>query len=173
MDIGQPKDYLTGVSLYLGYMLEQQKRQQAAATVEVTANGASSPAVLYDALTAEQRAAAPRTVIVPPVLIAPDASIGDGCVIGPAVTVASHCVVSDGVRLRNSAVLEDAKIGAHSRVANSIIGWQSSVGAWARLDGVTVLGQDVHVAAETYVNGARVLPHKSVQENIPDGRIVL
>jgi NDP-sugar pyrophosphorylase family protein len=45
-------------------------------------------------------------------------------------------------------------------VKDSIVGWHSSVGRWARLDNVTVLGEDVHVSDEVYVNGGSVLPHK-------------
>lgn len=38
----------------------------------------------------------------------------------------------------------------------AIIGWRSSVGAWARVEGVTVLGEDVAVGDELYLNGAKV-----------------
>ena len=45
-------------------------------------------------------------------------------------------------------------------VKSSIVGWHSSVGRWARLVNTTVLGEDVHVSDEVYVNGGSVLPHK-------------
>ncbi len=32
-----------------------------------------------------------------------------------------------------------------ARVADSIIGWGSSVGRWARIDNKSVIGEDVHV----------------------------
>lgn len=32
-----------------------------------------------------------------------------------------------------------------ARVSDSIIGWGSSVGKWARIDNKSVIGEDVHV----------------------------
>lgn len=45
-------------------------------------------------------------------------------------------------------------------------GWGSSVGRWARLENVTVLGEDVTIGDEIYVNGGSVLPHKSIKANV-------
>lgn len=45
-------------------------------------------------------------------------------------------------------------------------GWRSSVGRWARLENVTVLGDDVSIGDEIYVNGGSVLPHKSIKANV-------
>lgn len=46
---------------------------------------------------------------------------------------------------------------------SSIIGWNSSVGRWARVENITVLGDDVTIKDELLINGASVLPHKSVR----------
>ena len=54
-----------------------------------------------------------------------------------------------------------------------IVGWQSRVGQWARCENVTVLGEDVKVKDEIYLNGVRVLPHKSIKESLPDPQIVM
>lgn len=40
-----------------------------------------------------------------------------------------------------------AQIKDFARVADSIIGWGSSVGRWARIDNKSVIGEDVHVKA--------------------------
>ena len=58
-------------------------------------------------------------------------------------------------------------------VEKSIVGWQSIVGSWCRLENVTVLGEDVQIKDELYVNGAKVLPHKNIGECIPEPRIVM
>ena len=34
-----------------------------------------------------------------------------------------------------------------ARVADSIIGWGSSIGRWARIDNKSVIGEDVHIKA--------------------------
>lgn len=47
-----------------------------------------------------------------------------------------------------------------------ILGWRSTVGRWARLENVTVLGDDVSIGDEIYVNGGSVLPHKSIKANV-------
>ena len=43
----------------------------------------------------------------------------------------------------------------------------------ARVEGVTVLGEDVKVADELYLNGARVLPHKSIKASVPEPTIIM
>ena len=42
-----------------------------------------------------------------------------------------------------------------------------------RIEGVTVLGEDVTVSDEVYINGAKVLPHKSLGENVPTPTIIM
>ena len=43
----------------------------------------------------------------------------------------------------------------------------------ARLEGVTVLGEDVNVKDELHLNGARVLPHKSIKASVPEPAIIM
>lgn len=42
-----------------------------------------------------------------------------------------------------------------------------------RMENVTVLGEDVIVNDELYLNGANVLPHKSISESVPEPRIIM
>lgn len=51
-------------------------------------------------------------------------------------------------------------VQAHTWIKNAIIGWGSTIGKWVRMENVTVLGADVHVADELYINGGKILPHK-------------
>ncbi len=44
-------------------------------------------------------------------------------------------------------LLHPAQVKDFARVADSIIGWGSSVGRWARIDNKSVIGEDVHVKA--------------------------
>lgn len=144
MDVGQPKDFLTGMALYLSSTEEKQP--------ELLRKGDG---------------------IVGTVLIDPSATIGKNCVIGPNVSIGPNCVIEDGVRLKNAVIHKGVRIGANSWIQNSIIGWQSEVGKWVRIDNVSVLGQDVSVSDEVYLNGARILPHKSVGNSIPTPEIVM
>ncbi|TPX37953.1 hypothetical protein SeLEV6574_g07809 [Synchytrium endobioticum] len=72
-----------------------------------------------------------------------------------------------------TVVLESSVVKDHSWVRDTIIGWHSTVGRWTRLEGVSVLGDDVHVADEIYINGGSILPHKSVSSNITEPSIIM
>lgn len=144
MDVGQPKDYLTGIGLYLTSLAKQ------------------NPALL-----------ATGDNFSGHVLVDPTAKIGKNCKIGPNVVIGPGVVVGDGVRLTRTAVLEGSNIKDHAWIHSSIIGWHSTVGRWARLENVTVLGDDVHVGDEVYINGGSILPHKSVSANVSEPSIIM
>jgi len=78
-----------------------------------------------------------------------------------------------GVRLRDTTVLEGSIIRSNSWISRSIIGWQSSVGKWVRIDNVSVLGEDVHIRDELYINGGSILPHKTISASIAEPKIVM
>ncbi|NXR11679.1 GMPPB guanyltransferase, partial [Semnornis frantzii] len=144
MDIGQPKDFLTGMCMYLQWLRAQHP--------EKLHSGAG---------------------VVGNVLVDPTAKIGANCVIGPNVTIGAGVVVEDGVRIKRCTVLEGARIRSHSWLESCIVGWSCSVGQWVRMENVTVLGEDVIVNDELYLNGANVLPHKSIAESVPEPRIIM
>ncbi|XP_034065690.1 uncharacterized protein LOC117542234 [Gymnodraco acuticeps] len=144
MDIGQPKDFLTGMCMYL-----QSLRQQAPERLR------TGPGFLGN------------------VLVDPTAQIGENCTIGPNVTIGAGVVVEDGVRIKRCTVMKGARVRSHSWLESCIVGWSSSVGQWVRMENVTVLGEDVIVNDELYLNGANVLPHKSINESVPEPRIIM
>lgn len=41
------------------------------------------------------------------------------------------------------------------------------------MENVTVLGEDVSVDDEIYVNGGKVLPHKSITTSVPEPQIIM
>lgn len=148
MDVGQPPDYLTGLVLYL------QSLQETKPELLSSADGAD-----YE--------------IVGPCLIDPSAKIGAGCKIGPNVVIGPNATVGAGSRVQRSAIFDSVGVKAHAWLHSAIIGWKSTVGAWARLEGVTVLGEDVNVKDELHLNGARVLPHKSIKASVPEPAIIM
>jgi mannose-1-phosphate guanylyltransferase len=143
MDVGQPKDFLTGTCLYLSSLAKRHP--------EKLATPKNAP-----------------YVHVGNVLVDPSAKIGANCKIGPNVTIGPNVVIGDGVRLQRCVILSGSTIKDHAWIKNSIIGWHSTVGRWSRLEGVTVLGDDVNVADEIYINGGFVLPHKSISTCITE-----
>lgn len=144
MDIGQPKDFLTGMCMYL-----QSLRQRDPDSL------CTGPGFLGN------------------VLVDPSAQIGQNCSIGPNVTLGAGVVLEDGVRVRRCTVLKGARLRSHSWLDSCIVGWASSVGQWVRMENVTVLGEDVIVNDELYLNGANVLPHKSITESVAEPRIIM
>jgi len=144
MDVGQPKDFLSGTALYLN-SLAQRKPEALAHSKEYIGH------VLID----------------PSAKVSPTAKLGPSVVIGPNVTV------GDGARISRSVVMEGSTIKPHAHVRQTIVGWSSTVGSWARTENVTVLGDDVEVKDEIYVNGGRVLPHKSISANVEKPEIIM
>ncbi|KAI3939108.1 hypothetical protein MKX01_001976 [Papaver californicum] len=144
MDIGQPRDYIKGLSLYLDSIRNK------------------SPSKL-----------ASGSHIVGNVLIDESAIIRDGCLIGPDVAIGPGCIVESGVRLSRCTLMTEARVKMHSCISSSIIGWHSTVGQWARVENMTILGEDVHVCDEIYSNGGVVLPHKEIKCSILHPEIVM
>jgi mannose-1-phosphate guanylyltransferase len=144
MDVGQPADFLKGTGLYLADCAERN------ASVLST-----------------------HSSMVGPNLVDESAKIGKDCSIGPNVTIGPNAVIGDGVRLKNCVIMDGVRVGNNSWISDSIVGWKSSVGRWVRMQNVSVLGEDVHIADELYVNGGKVLPHKSLSASIEEPKIIM
>lgn len=140
MDVGQPKDFLSGTCLYLSSLTKKGSKLLTPAS-EPFVNGGN-------------------------VMIDPSAKIGQNCKIGPNVTIGPNVVIGDGVRLQRCVLLAGSKVKEHAWIKSTIVGWNSTVGRWARLENVSVLGDDVTIGDEIYCNGASVLPHKSIKANV-------
>lgn len=41
------------------------------------------------------------------------------------------------------------------------------------MENICVLGEDVVIKDEIYLNGAKVLPHKEITESVTDPRVIL
>lgn len=113
------------------------------------------------------------------VYIHPSAKVHPTAKIGPNVSISANVRVGAGVRLISCIILDDVEIKENAVVLNSIIGWKSSLGRWARVQGngdynaklgITILGEAVTVEDEVVVVNSIVLPNKvlndSVQEEI-------
>ena len=145
MDVGQPKDFLSGTCLYLSSLTKRSSKKLTPVTESYVYGGN--------------------------VLIDPSVRIGKNCRIGPNVTIGPNVIIGDGVRLQRCVLLENSKVKDHAWVKSTIVGWNSTVGKWARLENVTVLGDDVTIGDEVYVNGGSILPHKSIKQNVDGGAL--
>ncbi|KAI9682693.1 MAG: mannose-1-phosphate guanyltransferase [Trizodia sp. TS-e1964] len=147
MDVGQPKDFLAGTCLYLTSLAQKESKKLLPLSEPFVFGGN----VLMDST----------------------AKIGKNCRIGPNVTIGPNVIIGDGVRLQRCVLLANCKVKDHAWVKSSIVGWNSSIGKWARLENVSVLGDDVTIADEIYVNGGSILPHKSIKANIDEPAIIM
>ncbi len=153
-DIGQPRDYLDGLRMFLPAVAADPERAAAFGVVSA------------------ERAAAAGYAVVGAVAVHPSATIAAGALLGPNVTIGANCKVGPHTRIANSAIFEGTVVGAAAYVSSSIIGWNNSVGNWARIENHTVSGDDVHFKAEVSVSDIKVLPNKDIKESMRD-RIVM
>ena len=89
MDIGQPRDYITGLRLYLDSLRK------------------NSPSKLANG---------PH--IVGNVIVDEIAKIGEGCLIGPDVAIGPGCIVESGVRLSRCTVTQGVCIKKHACISS-------------------------------------------------------
>jgi NDP-sugar pyrophosphorylase family protein len=128
--------------------------------------------------------AKPSANILPPVFIHPTAHVDPTAKLGPNVSIGPRAVIGAGVRIKEAIVLEDAEIKHDACVLYSIIGWNSRVGAWARVEGtptpvnshttsivkngvkvqsITILGKECGVGDEVRVQNCVCLPFKELK----------
>ncbi|CAK5105356.1 unnamed protein product [Meloidogyne enterolobii] len=158
MDVGQPKDFLEGVRLYLKHIAGT---DTAKIPEHLLINGNDDGKRLTG------------LHLVAPVLIDPSAQISSDCCIGPNVCIGASVKIEEGVRLVDSSILPDTTIHAHSFISNSIVGRKCVVGKWVRIENTSIIGEDVVVKDELYLNGACVLPHKSIAASVPNPTIIM
>ncbi|KAK0616981.1 nucleotide-diphospho-sugar transferase [Immersiella caudata] len=155
---------------------------------QIKTAGSAIPAnalYLQKALQNGSKELAPRSEnILPPVYIHPTAQVHPTAKLGPNVSIGPRVTVGAGARVKESIVLEDAEIKHDACVLYSIIGWNSRVGAWARVEGtptpvtshttsiikngvkvqaITILGKECGVGDEVRVQNCICLPFKELK----------
>lgn len=129
--------------------------------------------------------------IIGDVFVHSSAIVSPSAVLGPNVSVGRGVKIGAGARVRESILLGNSSIGEHSLVIYSVIGWDSSVGNWSRVEGtpddpnpnkpfakiensnlfnyngqlnpsITILGSSVAVPGEVMILNSIVLPHKEL-----------
>lgn len=110
--------------------------------------------------------------IISPVYIHPTAEVDETAKIGPNVSVGPAVRISAGARVKDAILMEGAFLDKHACVQNAIVGMNSKIGQWGRVDGepardgkkldITILASDVTVARETNIRSCIVLPSKTL-----------
>uniref|UniRef100_A0A3P8WB65 GDP-mannose pyrophosphorylase Aa n=1 Tax=Cynoglossus semilaevis TaxID=244447 RepID=A0A3P8WB65_CYNSE len=127
------------------------------------------------------------------VYIHPTAVIDPTATLGPNVSIGTGVTIGAGVRVRESIILHGANLQDHCCVLNSIVGWDSTIGKWARVEGtpsdpnpndpfakidsetlfregkltpsITILGCNVTIPSEVIILNSIVLPHKDLNRS--------
>ncbi|KAJ1328064.1 mannose-1-phosphate guanylyltransferase [Microdochium nivale] len=139
------------------------------------------------AQTGSPELAKPSANIIAPVFIHPTAQVDPTAKLGPNVSIGPRATIGPGVRVKESIVLEDAEIKHDACVLYSIVGWNSRVGAWARVEGtptpvnshttsiikngikvqsITILGKETGVGDEVRVQNCVCLPFKELKRDV-------
>ncbi|KAJ1675419.1 hypothetical protein EV182_001305 [Spiromyces aspiralis] len=121
--------------------------------------------------------------IVGSVFIHPTAQVHPEAKIGPNVSIQAQVKIGPGVRIRDAIILDKVVVKENAAIINAIIGWESRIGRWSRVEGspfsttydgheithdgvkvnnICILGQDVSVKDEVYIRNSIVLPHKDL-----------
>ncbi|ELT91800.1 hypothetical protein CAPTEDRAFT_169555 [Capitella teleta] len=133
-------------------------------------------------------------IVIDNVFIHPTASVHPSATLGPNVTIGKGVTIGAGVRIRESMVLEGSIVQDHSCILYTIVGWNSMVGQWTRVEGtpndpnpnkpfaklditdlfntdgrlnpsITVIGSNVQIPSEVIVLNSIVLPHKELNRS--------
>lgn len=109
------------------------------------------------------------------VYVHPSAKIHPTAKVGPNVSISANARVGPGVRLIGCIILDGVEVKENAVIMHSIVGWKSSIGRWARVQGIgnyatklgiTILGENVSVEDEVVVTSCIVLPHKTLNLNV-------
>jgi len=145
MDIGQPKDYLSGQTLHLKSLTEL--------APESLAKGDN---------------------IVGNCVVDATAQIDPTAVVGPNVVVGPGCKIGAGSKVTNTTLMKGSSVGKSSYVDGSIIGWSSSIANWCRVTNLSVIAEDVQIKDNTLLIGTKVLPHKGINgQHTEEGKIIM
>ncbi|KAI8807102.1 nucleotide-diphospho-sugar transferase [Cladochytrium replicatum] len=122
--------------------------------------------------------------LIQPVTIHATAIVHPTAKIGPNVSIGPRVLIGRGCRIRDSIILDGVEVRNDSCVISAVVGWESKIGAWTRIEGApgdaqthnatvkgfkiptaTILGKDVSVADETVIRNCIVLPHKELKSS--------
>ncbi|ODN03057.1 Mannose-1-phosphate guanyltransferase alpha-B [Orchesella cincta] len=158
------------------YLAMYKRRQPERLAGYNTGKGEGSPRILGD------------------VYIHPSAQVHPSCLIGPNVSIGKNVTIGPGVRIRESIILGDTVIQDHTLIRYTIVGWNSYIGKWTRVEGtpcdpnpnkpfakmenvplfhedgklnpsITILGCHVRVPSEVVVLNSIVLPYKELSRS--------
>jgi mannose-1-phosphate guanylyltransferase len=98
----------------------------------------------------------PRAQVTGPVLVGRGSEIHAGVRLGPNAVLADGCRIADGALVEDSVLHKGARLEPRAVVRESIIGPGARVGADARVEDCSILGEGSVVDSGAALAGARV-----------------
>jgi len=116
-----------------------------------------------------------RGEVVGPVYIGSEVVVGKGSIVGPNSVLLDQVSVGDFSMVKGSVVMKGSRIGSSTYIKNSVVGESCSIGNWVRIESGTIIGDQVSITDEVFVNKRNyILPYKEISESIwNEGGVVL
>jgi len=101
--------------------------------------------------------------------------IGRHCEIAEGVKLSNSCIdnfvkIGRGTIIEDSAVMDRVRIGDYTEIRKSIVGRHAVIESTStertRISGISVVGDDVKIAAGCLLKGAKIWPHLSLSEDL-------
>ncbi len=110
-----------------------------------------------------------------PVYVGSEVVVEEGSVVGPYTVVLGGVRVGRGSLVRGSLVMRRTRIGSSTYIKDSIIGEECSIGSWVRIESGTVIGDQVSIADEVFINRRNyILPYKELSDSVwKEGEVIL
>jgi mannose-1-phosphate guanylyltransferase len=99
-----------------------------------------------------------------PVVLGPDVELAGGCLVEGPASIGGRCRIGAGSRVADSVLWEDCAVGERAAISGSILARGCTVGAGASVE-ACVLGDGVRVHPGARARGLRVPPGARVEGN--------
>lgn len=183
MPIKTGSSTITANRMYLQYFLQANPKRLTLPFLSPTSGTASSPRSVIVSSPVSERVI---PEIIQPSFIHPTAVIHPSSKIGPNAFVGAGVLIGRGCRVRDAIILDKVEIKNESCILNAVVGWESKIGAWTRIEGslenvdeskdaatakglkipsAAILGKGVTVGDELIIRDCIVLPHKELKKS--------
>jgi NDP-sugar pyrophosphorylase family protein len=148
MDIGEPIDYLAANAA----VLSKQKTNIKLDSVKIDTSA----------------------TIIKPCNFGKNVKVGADSRIGPNVSIAEDVFIGKGCRIENSIVFAGAVIEDYSSVKNAILGENSVLERWVKVESGSIIGDFAQISdGVTITEGVSICPSKTIEESILQPRQVM